>query len=268
MIRSKFAKSIIVGMCITAFSTGMAFADIGIAESTLAQNQQVEVESNLIHKQKEIDQYVEKHAEEIDDKGFKVTHTGPKDNFVEIGITPYNETSAEYFYEIFGEDEVRVVEGQQAVLMTTTVSSPDSTVSSPELDVVSVNDDVIKKQKEIDQYLFEQHKDEIAKKDFKVTHTAPIDNYVEIGITPYNKTNAEYLYEIFGKDMVKVVEGQQAVTLDMKAENVNEAELYAEDNTKSEVEEVAEKDSSKLAILIAGLVIVLSSVGILRKRKK
>lgn len=38
-----------------------------------------------------------------------------------------------------------------------------------------------------------------------------------------------------------MVEGQQAVTLDMKAENVNEAELYAEDNTKSEVEEVLKR---------------------------
>ncbi|MDD3840694.1 MAG: hypothetical protein PHP06_09025 [Clostridia bacterium] len=35
-------------------------------------------------------------------------------------------------------------------------------------------------------------------------------NYVEIGIMPYNQENAEYIYDILGRDRVKVVEGQQA----------------------------------------------------------
>ncbi|MHB8072735.1 MAG: hypothetical protein ACYDGZ_03015 [Desulfosporosinus fructosivorans] len=46
-----------------------------------------------------------------------------------------------------------------------------------------------------------------------MTHTGPISNFLEIGIESYNETNAEYLYKIFGKDMVKVVQGQQFVTL-------------------------------------------------------
>ncbi|TGE38766.1 hypothetical protein E4K67_04600 [Desulfosporosinus fructosivorans] len=43
-----------------------------------------------------------------------------------------------------------------------------------------------------------------------MTHTGPISNFLEIGIEPYNETSAEYLYKIFGKDMVQ---GQQFVTL-------------------------------------------------------
>jgi len=34
-----------------------------------------------------------------------------------------------------------------------------------------------------------------------------------IAIDPYDEANAEYLYLIFGKDRIKVVEGQRAVTM-------------------------------------------------------
>ncbi|WP_050753130.1 hypothetical protein [Pseudobacteroides cellulosolvens] len=54
-----------------------------------------------------------------------------------------------------------------------------------------------------------------------MTSTAPVGNYVEIGITPYNEANAEYLYNAFGKDMVKVIEGQQAMTMDTATTSVN-----------------------------------------------
>ena len=50
-----------------------------------------------------------------------------------------------------------------------------------------------------------------------VTHTGPRDGFIEIGITPYSEEYAGYLYGIFGSDMVKVVEGQQAVTLPLAA---------------------------------------------------
>ncbi|ABR47692.1 copper amine oxidase domain protein [Alkaliphilus metalliredigens QYMF] len=81
-----------------------------------------------------------------------------------------------------------------------------------------LNENILQKQREIDKYLFKDHVEEMNKKDFKVTHTGPYDDYVEIGITPYNEENATYLYDIFGEDEVKVVEGQQAVTLPMEVE--------------------------------------------------
>ncbi len=46
-----------------------------------------------------------------------------------------------------------------------------------------------------------------------MTHTAPFVIYVEIGITPLNDENAAYLYGIFGKDKVKVVDGQKVITM-------------------------------------------------------
>jgi hypothetical protein len=72
---------------------------------------------------------------------------------------------------------------------------------------------LLKKQQEIDKYVFEDHGKEIEAKGFKVTNTGQIKDYVEIGITPYSEANADYLYKIFGKDKVKIVEGMQAQLL-------------------------------------------------------
>ncbi|WP_243354581.1 hypothetical protein [Bacillus litorisediminis] len=72
---------------------------------------------------------------------------------------------------------------------------------------------ILEKQTEIDQYLFVDHLDELEEMGIHVTHTSPTDTYVEIGISPYSEEHAEYLTEIFGAEFVKVVEGEQAVTL-------------------------------------------------------
>lgn len=119
MIGSKFAKVLILGISITVFSSGAAFAaDPGSGQSAVVEAQQTVIEKELLEKQKEIDLYVfEQHAKEIADKGFMVTHTAPIDNYVEIGITPYNEANADYLYKAFGKELVKVIEGQQAVTM-------------------------------------------------------------------------------------------------------------------------------------------------------
>ncbi|MFT4416145.1 hypothetical protein ACLM5H_19975 [Fredinandcohnia humi] len=70
----------------------------------------------------------------------------------------------------------------------------------------------IDKQKEIDQYIFETNSAEVAELGINVTHTAPLEDTVEIGITPYSEEAAAYFYEKFGKDTVTVVKGIQAVT--------------------------------------------------------
>ena len=49
--------------------------------------------------------------------------------------------------------------------------------------------------------------------DIAVIHIPIIEDYIEIGILPYSQENADFLYEKFGKILVKVVEGQQAYTL-------------------------------------------------------
>jgi hypothetical protein len=200
MKNSKMFKTIAMVMCVaalSAMSAGVALADNGISTQ------------DIQGKQSEIDKYLfEDHADDIAALGFAVTHTAPMDAYVEIGITPYTEENADYLYGIFGSDMVKVVEGEQAVLLT----GNESTLEAPITDTaVDLPKEILDKQAEIDKYLFEDHKSEIGALGFTVTGTSPADNYVEIGITPYSEENANKLYDIFGKDMVKVVEGVQAI---------------------------------------------------------
>ena len=71
-------------------------------------------------------------------------------------------------------------------------------------------DPLSKKQEEIDHYVFIDHTEDIKKAGFEVVYTGVADTFVEIGINPYNNENANYLYKIFGKDIVKVVESEEA----------------------------------------------------------
>ena len=101
------------------------------------------------------------------------------------------------------------------------------------------SEELYQKHREIDKYVFVDHADEIRLQGFGVTHTGPRDGYIEIGITPYSEEYAGYIYGIFGSDMVKVVEGKQAVTLplttgeepdvDVDAEPVEKANVISED---------------------------------------
>lgn len=242
MIKSKFKRTLILGMCFTAMSTGVALASgVGSQPAVLPGQmpadmvkleirqaggiQEVPVDSldaavsyptqwtreikeEIFQKQREIDKYLfEDHAEAILKKGFSVTHTGPFDGYVEIGITPYSEENAKYLYDIFGKEQIKVVEGQQAYTLSIGSREPAMLDLPPELTIFK--EEIVNKQIEIDQYLFDKYEMDVNEKGFRVTHTVPFEDYVELGITPYSEENANYLYEIFGRDMVKIVEGQE-----------------------------------------------------------
>lgn len=141
---------------------------------------------------------------------------------------------------------------------TTMISvDPDQPVSSP----VIISEDILKKQKEIDTYLFKEHIKEIEQKGITVTYTAPFEGYVEIGIMPMNKDNAEYLYGIFGRDGVKVAEGQLIAAMEMPQAAPDQAvqgnsagasgmstEPYAAGNVGSEVKNEAARDAAGDAV--------------------
>jgi hypothetical protein len=113
----KMMMTMIIGCCLAVFTAGSVFA-----------------EDSILAKQKEIDQYVVQHKEDIAAKGITVTTTAPQDGYVEVAITPYNDANAEYLYGIFGKDKVKVVEGQQAVLFgtqATTAAAPAVAAPAP-----------------------------------------------------------------------------------------------------------------------------------------
>jgi len=118
MIKNKAIHAMIIGTCIFASSMAGVYADTSAADAPVSiQIEQVNPSNPLMQKQSEVDQYIfEKHAKDFADKGITVTNTGVMGDYVEIGITPYNEKNAAYLYDIFGKDQVKVVEGMQAVL--------------------------------------------------------------------------------------------------------------------------------------------------------
>lgn len=66
----------------------------------------------------------------------------------------------------------------------------------------------------VDAYVFTDKVDELEREGIQVTNTGPVGEYIEIGIIDYTDEKAAYLYDVFGTELVKVVEGIQAVTLD------------------------------------------------------
>ncbi len=116
-------------------------------------------------------------------------------------------------------------------------------------------DTLTNKQKEIDQYVFEKHAKEFADKGITVTNTGVVvGDYVEVGITPFTEENAKYIYDIFGKDLVKVVEGVQATTLgsrDTISEEIMQVTGGPADTTI--VSAPAEKEASPIAAFFSSI---------------
>jgi hypothetical protein len=92
-----------------------------------------------------------------------------------------------------------------------------------QIESVKVDEALLKKQMEIDQYVFEKHREELEQKGITVTSTGVIGDKVEVAIKPYDVKSADYLYEIFGKEMVNVVAGEQAIPLDLVTMDADKA---------------------------------------------
>jgi hypothetical protein len=129
------------------------------------------------------------------------------------------------------------------------------------------------KQKEVDQIIFEQHNGDFTEQGFTVTHTAPVNNKVEVGITPYTEASAAYLYDILGEDKVEIVEGVQSVTLDSPVISepvVTKTTIVDNDAKTIAYQEPATSSNSKLiwmGSIIAALIIVGGILLGLRKRQ-
>jgi hypothetical protein len=118
---------------------------------------------------------------------------------------------------------------------------------------------MIEKQKEIDHFIFEEKKDELTQKGITVTTTTPLENQVEIGITPFTEENANYFYKAFGRDVVKVVEGVQNETMSVNSQKGSSLTTAPADN---------DHDSPVNPMSIIALLIVLSGTILMVLRKK
>lgn len=66
-------------------------------------------------------------------------------------------------------------------------------------------EEIYARHREIDDALFGKYAGELAAKGITVIYTGPQKGYVEIGINPYTEENAEFLYSLLGRDLLKVV---------------------------------------------------------------
>jgi|GEM_PF-946851 len=119
MTISKFKRACIMGMCITAMSSGAVFASTPKYEILPIRNIEIGAENTaLSQKHREIDTYLFKeNSKEIEARGFKVIYTGPREDYIEIGILPFNQENADFLYELFGKDMVKVVGGEEAYIL-------------------------------------------------------------------------------------------------------------------------------------------------------
>lgn len=103
-----------------------------------------------------------------------------------------------------------------------TKESLDTPVS---IEITAVDEALYEKQAEIDKMLFENYAEELKDKGIEVTYTGAVEDYIEVGITPYTPENADIVAKLIGDDVVKVVEGLMAVTLqynpELNEENVD-----------------------------------------------
>jgi len=124
MTRLKLLRTVALGLCLSAFYTGIAYAQTGGTSTPPSKGiAQSAEDSALFDKQSKIDQYIfTDHTKDIEEKGFSVIYTGVADNYVEIGISPFSKGNAKYLYDIFGTDGVKVVESQDVSTYTTTTA--------------------------------------------------------------------------------------------------------------------------------------------------
>jgi hypothetical protein len=117
-MKSKYIKGIMLGLCISAFSTSVAFAQVASSEvAPISATEQSEGTKELMEKQRQIDQYLfEEHAKDLEAKEIFINYTSIVDDYVEIGISPYNDENANYLYEALGKDSIKVVEFDQSVI--------------------------------------------------------------------------------------------------------------------------------------------------------
>jgi hypothetical protein len=140
MIKYRLIKTAAFGLCMSAFFTGAAFAQSGggsepsftgqaIAGQTTPA-QMSETDKALYDKQLEIDRYLfADHVKEIEEKGIKAVYTVVTDNCVEIGVAGLTDENANYLYELFGKENVKVVAAEEAQVYTTMVdpmAAPDA----------------------------------------------------------------------------------------------------------------------------------------------
>ena len=127
MIKGYLIKGFMLGLCMSALTTGAAFAQAveGSGSTPAYAGAETEESKKLNAMQAEVDQILfADHLKEIEDKGILVNYTSVVDGKVEIGITPYSDENVKFLQELIGKEDITIVEFDQSVIYQTTVADP------------------------------------------------------------------------------------------------------------------------------------------------
>ncbi len=128
MIKRKLFKILALSLALSVSLIGFAFAETSTDLDAPVSIQITAVDEGMYEAQAEIDKllFEQNYAEDLSEKGISVTHTGTVDDYVEVGITPYTPENANLVIKLLGKDNVKVVEGIQAVTLQYNPDSPES----------------------------------------------------------------------------------------------------------------------------------------------
>ena len=128
MIKRKLFKILALSLALSVSLIGFAFAETSTDLDAPVSIQITAVDEGMYEAQAEIDKllFEQNYAEDLSEKGISVTHTGTVDDYVEVGITPYTPENADLVIKLLGIDNVKVVEGIQAVTLQYNPDSPES----------------------------------------------------------------------------------------------------------------------------------------------
>ncbi|NLL73249.1 MAG: hypothetical protein GX237_06955 [Clostridiales bacterium] len=279
MIRRKLIKTVALGLCMSVLYTGAAYASSGGGSSS-AYGGKIDVEYNtLIEMQREMDQYLfVDNVKEIERLGFTVVYTGVAEEYVEVGITPYSDKNADYIYNIYGKDHVKVVSTDEVVLY-----APDEKVEkdlaadqeneiSPVMDMgddaplfdsdTTVSDALLSDPDYIDEEVMDAEKEKMAFEEDGNVSSQDMDDLIR---------QTDVIEDLPTSDLDVVedsgIEDNELSYVTTQDDTVRVVSTYVE---KSGSDTSAEKDTNtgKMIALIAGGTIVLGGVAFASTRKK
>ncbi len=287
-MKLRYAKALTFGVCLTLMSTGAALAtgnasgggsqgyDPGsrpyVQETSVpgqapteapdaAVSYMVDSRSQL---QKDIDKKLfEDYTQEISKLGIRVTHTVELEGHVEIGISPYSKENSKHISNLLKEENIKIVEGVEASIMPMMARDLPLLTEPEEL---GYSEDIMNIQIDLDEYMRKDNGAFFTDKGFNIYKTLPNEDYLEVGIYPYNEANADVIYELIGKDNVKVVEVPEAeMEYNQLAAEAGEDIVFT---TMDANEDDSEPESSKAPLLYGLGAVTLLAGGLLVFKRK
>lgn len=281
LIKKNLLRTLGLGLCMSALMAGTANVRIAYARSgggsSSAFEGTISPEDRLLfEKQKEIDQYLfVDYAKEIEKMGFKVIYTGVSDSYVEVGITPYSDKNVDYLHGIVGNELVKIVDTEEAVIYTVTDDgqnieepvSPDN-VASP---IMDMGDDTPVSDSSIDEAIIkerEQSKTKVDKEDEGEKLSIQIES---IGESELEEDMAPDL--IWQTDGVIAPHEENELVLSDEATDINLVSAEDDMARMVSVEDTSNEDkavptASIIALIAGGIIIIGGTTFVLISKKK